>query len=159
MVLINLAVWEQGLVVAAGNPRKIRRVADLAHKGVRLVARENGTGSQELFLRLAAEEGVPRKALQVAAVAHGHLAVARTVAAGAADAGIATRAAAASQGLDFLPLAEARFDLVIPRDQVEEVRCRRLLDVLQGSRFKRDLGGLAGYGTSRTGQVIAEVTS
>jgi molybdate-binding protein/DNA-binding XRE family transcriptional regulator len=159
MVLVNLAVWEQGLVVAAGNPRKIRGVADLARRGVRVVGRENGTGSQELFNRLAAEEGVPRRAIDVVTVARGHLAVAQAVATGGADAGVATRAAAACHGLEFLPLAEARFDLAVPRPSTDDVRVQRLLDVLQSERFKRDLGGLAGYGTARTGQVVAEVAA
>jgi putative molybdopterin biosynthesis protein len=159
MVLINLALWDQGLVVAPGNPRRIRGVADLARKGVRVVARESGTGSQELFNRLAAEEGVARKALEVVGVAHGHLAVAQAVAAGGADAGMATRAAAVSLGLEFLPLHEARFDLVIPLEWLEDDRCKRLIDVLQSARFKRDLGSLAGYGTARTGKIIAEVVS
>jgi putative molybdopterin biosynthesis protein len=159
MVLINLAIWEQGLVVAAGNPKKIRGIADLPRKGLRLVGRESGTGSQELLNRLAAEEGVPRKTLDVVSVVHGHLALAQAVAAGAADAGMATRAAAVSQGLDFLPLAEARFDLVIPLERLEDERCKRLIDVLQSARFRRDLGSLAGYGTARTGKIVAEVVS
>jgi molybdate-binding protein/DNA-binding XRE family transcriptional regulator len=159
VVLVNLATWEQGLVIAAANPKKIRGVSDLGRKGVRVVARESGTGSQELFTRLAAEEGVARKTLEVVAVVHGHMAVAQTVAAGAADTGVTTRAAAACYGLDFLPLAEARFDLVMPRGQSEDARLQRLLDVLQSARFRRDLGGLAGYGTTRTGQVVAEVTT
>jgi putative molybdopterin biosynthesis protein len=159
MVLVNLAVWEQGLVVAASNPKKIRGIADLARKGVRVVGRESGTGSQELFTRLAAEEGVPRRAVDVVTVARGHLAVAQAVAAGGADTGIATRAAAACHGLEFLPLAEARFDLAMPRQNIEDPRVQRLLDVLASERFKRDLGGLAGYGTARTGQVVAEVAA
>jgi molybdate-binding protein/DNA-binding XRE family transcriptional regulator len=158
VLLVNLAVWEQGLVVASGNPRRVRGVADLARKGVRVVGRESGTGSQELLNRLAAEEGVPRKAVGLVGVASGHMAVAQAVAAGAADTGIATRAAAACFGLEFLPLAEARFDLVFPREATGvDIRLQRLLDVLGSRRFKRDLGSLAGYGTTRTGQVVAEV--
>jgi putative molybdopterin biosynthesis protein len=159
VALINLAVWEQGLLVAAGNPKKIRRVADVARKGVRVVGRESGSGSQELFGRLAAEEGVPRRAIDVVAVARGHMAVAQAIAAGGADTGIATRAAAAAHGLEFIPLAEARFDLVMPRQSSGDERVERLLDVLRGERFRRDLGGLAGYGTARTGQVVAEVAA
>jgi molybdate-binding protein/DNA-binding XRE family transcriptional regulator len=159
MVLVNLAVWEQGLVVVAGNPKRIRGIADLARKGVRVVGRESGTGSHELFSRLATEEGIPRRAVDVVTVARGHLAVAQAVAAGGADTGIATRAAAASHGLEFLPLAEARFDLAIPRQATDDARVQRLLDVLSSERFKRDLGGLAGYGTARTGQVVAEVAA
>jgi putative molybdopterin biosynthesis protein len=159
LLLVNLATWEQGLVVAAGNPKQLRGVADLARKGVRVVGREAGSGSQELLARLAAEAGVPRKAVAPVAVARGHLAVAQAVAAGAADAGIATRAAAASQGLAFVPLAEARFDLVVPRESATEARLQRLFEVLASQRFKRDLGSLAGYGTARTGQVVAELAA
>lgn len=159
VVLVNLAAWEQGLVVAAGNPRKIRGIADLARKGVRVVGRESGSGAQELFNRLAAEEGVPRKALEVVGVARGHLAVAQTVASGAADVGMATRAAAGCHGLAFIPLAEARFDLVMPSGAAGDGPLQRLLDVLGSGRFKRDLGGLVGYGTARTGKVVAEVAA
>jgi putative molybdopterin biosynthesis protein len=77
----------------------------------------------------------------VTTVARGHMAVAQAVAAGAADAGIATRAAAASHGLAFVPLAEARFDLVVARDSAGEPRLERLFQVLASQRFKRDLGG------------------
>jgi putative molybdopterin biosynthesis protein len=159
MVLVNLAVWEQGLVVAPGNPRRIRGVADLARKGVRLVGREAGSGAHELLARLAADEGVARKALGLVGVARGHLAVASAVAAGAADVGVATRSVASSFGLEFIPLAEARFDLVFRQEARGEERIARVLDVLGSPRFRRDLGGRVGYGTGRTGQTIAEVTA
>jgi putative molybdopterin biosynthesis protein len=156
-VLVNLAVWEQGLVLAPGNPRRIRKVADLARKGIRLVGREKGTGSEELLARRAADEGVPRRALHFVAVARSHLAVARAVAAGIADAGVATRLAASALGLAFVPLDEARFDLVLPRaSSTSDPRIERLLDVLRGPRFRRDLGALPGYGTARTGEVMAQ---
>ena len=159
MVLVNLAVWEQGLVVAAGNPKKLRKVADLARKGVRVIGRERGTGSDELFTRLTVDEGIPRKAVGFVGVARGHMGVASSVAAGAADVGIATQAAAASHGLDFLPLAEARFDLVMTKQAAADVRLERLVDLLGSARFRRDLGGLAGYGSERTGKIVAEIAS
>jgi putative molybdopterin biosynthesis protein len=157
MVLVNLAVWEQGLVVAEGNPKKVRKMADLARKGVRVIGRERGTGSDELFTRLAVEEGIPRKAVTFVAIARGHMAVASAVAAGTGDVGIATRAAAASHGLDFLPLGEARFDLAMSKQAAADLRVQRLVDVLASARFRRDLGGLTGYGTERTGKVVAEI--
>jgi putative molybdopterin biosynthesis protein len=157
MVLVNLAVWEQGLVVAEGNPKKLRKMADLTRKGVRVIGRERGTGSDELFTRLTVDEGIPRKAVSFAGIARGHMAVAAAVAAGTADTGIATRAAAASHGLDFLPLAETRFDLAMSKQAAADLRLQRLLDVLGSARFRRDLGGLTGYGSERTGQVVAEL--
>jgi putative molybdopterin biosynthesis protein len=157
MLLVNLAVWEQGLVVARGNPRRIHGVSDLARRGIRLVGREDGTGSAELLHRLAAKEGLPRGALKVVGTARSHAAVAHAVAVGAADVGITTRAAAARHGLELLPLAEARFDLVLPGDAAKDPRLQRLLDVVGSTRFRRDLGGLTGYGTSRTGELVAEI--
>jgi molybdate-binding protein/DNA-binding XRE family transcriptional regulator len=157
MVLVNLAVWELGLVVAAGNPRRIRDVTDLARRGVRLVGREPGTGAQELLLRLAAEQGVPRRSIRVVGVAGGHAGVAAAIAAGAGDVGVATRAAASARGLDFVPLSEARFDLVLAADGTTDRRIEQMRDVLASPRFRRDLGGLPGYGTTRTGKVVAEV--
>jgi putative molybdopterin biosynthesis protein len=159
MLLLNLAVWELGLVVKSGNPRKIAGVADLARKGVSTIARESGSGSQELLGRLMAEEGVPRKAISIAGVARGHAAVALSVAAGAADTGVATRAAAANQGLEFLPLAEARFDLAMSAGAAQDTRLERLRDVLGSARFRRDLGSIAGYGAARTGATVAETAS
>jgi putative molybdopterin biosynthesis protein len=159
MVLLNLAVWELGLVVKAGNPKKITSVADLGRRGVTMIGRQSGTGSQELLSRLMAEEGVPRKAVHVVAVARGHAAVALSVAAGAADTGVATRAAATSQGLEFLPLAEARFDLAMAAGAARDGPLERLRDVLGSARFRRDLGSVAGYGTSRTGTTVAEIAS
>jgi molybdate-binding protein/DNA-binding XRE family transcriptional regulator len=157
MTLVNLALWEQGLVVPPGNPRKIRGVVDLARKGVKLVGREEGTGAQELLGRLAAARGVAPGRLRVVTVVRSHQAVAAAVATGAADAGVATRAAAASHGLGFVPLAEARFDLVLPTSAAGNERVGRLLEVLGSARFRADLGSLPGYGVARTGRVVAEV--
>jgi putative molybdopterin biosynthesis protein len=159
VVLMNLAVWEQGLVVAAGNPKRLRGLADLARRGIRVVGREPGSGAHGLFVRLAAAAGVPRKAIRWVTVAAGHLEVAHAVAVGVADAGVATRAAAVAHGLEFLPLAEARFDLVLGQQSASEERLARMLEVLASPRFKRDLGSLAGYGTTRTGQIVAELAA
>ena len=46
--IITLARWEAGLVVAAGNPKSLRVVEDLARPDVTFVNRENGSGSRAL---------------------------------------------------------------------------------------------------------------
>jgi molybdate-binding protein len=51
MLLVNLASWEQGPVVAAGNPLKISTAADLLQPKVRFVARESGAGAHKLLER------------------------------------------------------------------------------------------------------------
>lgn len=153
LVLVTLARWEEGLVLAARNPRRIRGPADLARRGVRLVLREEGSGARRLFDRLAGEAGLAARA---AVHATGHLEVAQAVAMGVADAGVATRDAAIAHGLDFLPLAEERYDLALPRAALDDARIARLLDGLSAGSFRRELESL-GYDARGAGERVAEV--
>jgi molybdate-binding protein/DNA-binding XRE family transcriptional regulator len=155
MVLVTLASWEQGFVSRPG--RKYRSAADVERKGTRVIAREAGAGAQELLESLFRKAGRPFGRVVPVAVAHGHRAVAQMVAMGVGDVGVATRSAAASFGLHFEPLAEARFDLVFSATLASDSRVQALLDCLSDSRFRQDLGGMTGYRTARTGQALAGV--
>jgi molybdate-binding protein/DNA-binding XRE family transcriptional regulator len=155
LVVVNLAAWEEGFVVAPR--RRVRRAADLLAPGIRVVLREPGSGAYALLERTLAEAGIPLSRLAIAETARGHHAVAQAIAAGRADAGIATAAAAAASGLDFVPLAEDRFDLVLLADSALTPSGQRLMETLASGRFKRDIGALPGYATARTGQVVARL--
>lgn len=157
LVVITLASWEAGLVLAPGNPKRIARVAQLAAKGVRLVAREAGSGARRLLDAELRRAGAPASLAQHAAVqASGHLDVARAVAFGAADAGVATRDAALAFGLAFVPLAEERYDLVVGHDDLSDARLSRLFDALSGAAFRRELSAL-GYDSRSSGTRVADV--
>jgi molybdate-binding protein/DNA-binding XRE family transcriptional regulator len=157
LVVVALAHWEEGLVTAAGNPKKIRGGGDLGRPGIRLVSRERGSGAQRVlerelrraFLRFPpAQSGTIR--------ARGHFDVARAVAMGAADAGVASRDAALAFGLGFVPLAEERYDLVIPLALFEDRRVERLLDVMTSLAYRRELSAL-GYDVRATGSIVARL--
>jgi putative molybdopterin biosynthesis protein len=154
VALVTLARWEAGLVTAAGNPKKLRRAADLARRGLRLVTREEGSGARRLLDQQLREAGVAHspKYLQ----ASGHLEVAHAVSMGAADVGVATRDAAIAFGLDFVPLVEERYDLVIPLAGLHDPRIERLLDVMTTSAVRRELSAL-GYDVRSCGDRVAEL--
>lgn len=152
-LLAHLARWEQGLVVPAGNPLALRTVADLCRPGLRLAHREAGSGARALLGRLLAAVGIPQTALPAGPVVGGHLEVAQAVALGAADAGIATRGAALAHGLGFVPLAEERFDLVVPADLADDPRVGRLIDALGSRPFRDELDSIGGYDTADSGDV------
>lgn len=157
-LLVCLATWEMGLAVAADNPKSIRRIDDLARPDVRAVNREEGAGARELLDRLLASAGIPSDAVNgFTDVARTHAAIARAVAAGAADAGVTLRAVAVAHGLDFVPLAEVRFDLAIPSDQTGHAAVRAVLESLNDGRFRAQLDALPGYGTSRSGEVVLRI--
>src|SRR6266508_4878987 len=102
--LIRFLRREQGLIVARGNPRRVKGVADIATKRLTFVNRQPGSGTRLLLDRLLA-----RKRIDAASIAgytseeFTHAAVAATIAAGRADVGFGIAAAAAQFGLAFVP--------------------------------------------------------
>ena len=153
--LVTFARWQVGLVVARGNPRGISEVADLGRKGIRIVRREAGAGVQRLLEQRLKQAGLaPRRVLSRARSARGHLEAAFLVAIGAADVALTIEGAALVHGLDFLPLVEERFDLVLSRDAASNPRLGRLLEALQSAAFHRELSSLGGYDATECGHVV-----
>ncbi len=152
--VISYAVWEQGLMLAPGNPSGITGVESLQGKGVRLVNREQGSGSRALLDQLLIDEGIPSAKLAgYDNAALSHIAVARRVVDGSADAGIGLRAVASIFGLDFVPLAEARFDLLIPAEHMDHPTITTMLDLLQARGLRRELSALPGYDITELGAI------
>lgn len=157
-IVVNFAGWELGLATAAGNPRKIRNVADLGQPGLKIVNREAGSGA-----RLALDEalgGFGMRASQIAGYQRelaGHLEVAAAIAEGEADAGITIRVAAEVYGVGFIPIREERYDLVIPVQEFESTVVKAMLDALNSQRFAREIADFCLYDTGKMGQVIAQL--
>lgn len=153
--VVTFAAWEQGLLVKRGNPKTIREVADLGRKGVTTINRETGAGARLLLDRQLAAAGV--RANQIRGYqqhAGSHLEVARTIAEGRADAGIGVRSAARLLGLDFIPLQEERYDLVIPTPYLEtHPSLAALLEAIVSRPFRTEIEALGGYDTRETGKV------
>jgi molybdate-binding protein/DNA-binding XRE family transcriptional regulator len=154
--VFTLAVWEQGLVVARGNPKKIRTVEHLANPLLRLANREKGSGSRQLLDARMRAAGVPRGAVQGYDddPAAGHLAAAWRVYAGIADCCVATRSAAWAFGLDFLPLASERYDLILRKEHLSLPAVTRLIETLHLAALRRELETLCGYDTRDTGRRV-----
>jgi molybdopterin molybdotransferase/putative molybdopterin biosynthesis protein len=155
VAVISFAVWEQGMVVARGNPKSLREVEDLARPGVRIVNREKGAGSRVLLDSSLATAGI--KACNVRGydrAAAGHLAAAAEVRSGAVDCCIAPRAAARVFGLKFVPLLSERYDLVIRRRHLELRGIQVLLETLSRASFRRDLESLGGYDSKVAGRRV-----
>jgi molybdopterin molybdotransferase/putative molybdopterin biosynthesis protein len=154
--VVTFAVWEQGFIVAAGNPRGVGSVGDLARPDLRFVNREAGTGARALLdSQLAAAGLSPSQVPGYGRIVSSHLAVAEAIAAGLADVGIGVRAAAQALGLGFLPLAEERYDLVIPHQFFELAPLQALLETLYSPLFRLEVEALGGYDVRPMGTHVA----
>jgi putative molybdopterin biosynthesis protein len=155
ILVVTFAQWEEGLVVRTGNPKGIRKPEDLARRGIRFVNREPGSGCRALLDKLLVKAGLsPAKLQGYGDVAWGHLPAAYKVLTGEADACLATKSAAQTFGLDFIPLHSARYDLVMRKRTGDLPAVKAFLDVLQRATLRRKLEVLAGYDTSRTGALV-----
>jgi molybdate-binding protein/DNA-binding XRE family transcriptional regulator len=148
---ITLGGWELGLVVAKGNPRRLRGVTDLSRPQLRIATREPGSVARAVFDRTLRQNGV--RVRPIAQLA-GHLEVAAAVSSGLADVGISTCDAARAYDLGFVALVFERVLLALPPAMHDEPRLGTLLDILNSGHFRREAAAL-GYSTADTGTWVS----
>jgi putative molybdopterin biosynthesis protein len=154
MDLVTLAYRTQGLMVAAGNPKGVRGAANLAQTGLRFINRNPGSGTR-LWLDHELERlGIHPETIDgYEHVVNTHTECARAIAGGHVDAALGLQASALQYNLDFIPLFEERYDLVLPREQ-EDVLAP-LLDYIQTATFRQEISTLTGYTTTHSGEQIS----
>jgi len=152
--MITLAYRTQGLIVAGGNPQGVRSASDLAQSGLRFINRNPGSGTR-LWLDAELERlGIPHETIHgYETVVNTHTECALAIANGQADAAIGLQASALQHNLDFTPLFEERYDLVLPREQ--ENTLAPLLDYIQTAEFRKTVSSLTGYTTTHSGEQIS----
>jgi len=157
VVLVHLAGRVQGLIVPPGNPKALAGLADLARPDVLFVNRQRGSGTRVLLdyqLRLLGIQAscIPGYAREE----YTHLAVAADVASGAADVGLGILAAARALDLEFVPLCNEQYQLVVPREYYGAAIMAPLLEVIRDPQFRRAIDALGGYDVADMGNVVWE---
>jgi len=154
VTLVECVRREQGLMLAKGNPKGIRSIRDLSRDGVRLVNRQKGSGTRLLFEYLCGQEGIEPAAIYgFDRIEFTHAAVAARVASGSADAGLGIYAAAQIHGLNFIPICEEEYDLLIPNRAWESQLVQQALEILKSNAFSKRLSRLGGYRLNKPGEV------
>lgn len=154
VVLIEWARRRQGLVVAAGNPHGIAGLADLKSKVLRVVRRQAEAGSHLLLEHLLGREGLSLDELASGGeTARGETDLGLAVLEGRADAGLAVEAVARSLKLDFVPLVEERYDLLMHRRDYFEPPLQKLFDFARSETCRARAARMGGYNVSALGRV------
>ncbi len=152
VVLIEWARRRQGIVLPRGNPAGISRVSDLV--GHSIIPRQPDAGSRLLFEQLLEDNDIdPETLALIGPAARSETDVAMAVADGKAEAGFAIEAVARQLRLDFVPLADERYDLAIWRRDFFEEPMQRLIAFARGSALAERAGELGGYDVSNLGTV------
>jgi molybdopterin molybdotransferase/putative molybdopterin biosynthesis protein len=153
--VIRLVHRDQGLIVAPGNPLGLAKIDDLCRPSLRYVNRQRGAGTRVLLDHELTRRGIdPTTIVGYTREEHTHLAVAAAVSAGRADTGLGILAAAHAFGLDFVPVAQEPYDLVLPAASVTDDRLAPLWALLDRADFRDKIEALGGYSCAETGRRI-----
>jgi putative molybdopterin biosynthesis protein len=149
--LVECVQRAQGLMVVPGNPKGIRQFSDLIGKSY--VNRQKGSGTRILCDFLANQQSLDTSQIRgYDREEFTHTAVAAAIAAGTADAGLGIYSAAKIYGLDFIPICDEQYDLLIAESAWSLDPVRQLLEVLKGEEFAGRLQRLGGYIISHPGE-------
>jgi putative molybdopterin biosynthesis protein len=158
VVVVGYVTREQGLIVSPGNPKDLTHLTDLLKDGVTFINRQQGAGTRILLDYYLGELGVDKDAIiGYEREEYTHLSVAAAISSGAVDCGLGILAAADALKLDFIPLYNERFDLVIPLEHYESAKLAPLLALLHKPEFRDAVDTIAGYDTAPMGEIIAEI--
>ncbi len=156
--LINLCYRQQGLIVAKGNPLNITGFKDLADpdKNISFINRQNGAGTRLLTDKTLADQNISPNAISgYKHEEYTHMSVAAAVASGSVDCGMGILAAANALHLDFVEVAEERYDLIIPETFLNDPKIQQLLQLVRESdEFQQSVQKLGGYSLRDSGKVM-----
>ncbi len=156
--IFHLALREQGLMVAKGNPKGIKAFHDLKRPDVTFVNRQAGSGTRVLLdHRLSLLGVVPESVRGYSHEEFTHMAVAVDVLSGAADCGMGIYAAAKALGLDFIPVEQEQYDLIIPTTMLNLEAFKTVLDTIRSEPFRVRVRSMGGYDPSNSGEPWMEV--
>lgn len=158
-IVIHMAVRTQGFYVKKGNPLGIKSWTDLTKSGLRMVNREPGSGTRVLLDEKLRQLGVNR--LEINGYHNwetSHTAVAIAVARGLADVGLGNqKAAMLVEGIEFVPMQQERYELVIKEEDINKPAVQSLLNTLKSGSFREEIEGLGGYALGEMGRLVARV--
>lgn len=155
--VVALVGRDQGLMVKRGNPKGVRSLEDLTKPQVQFVNRQRGAGTRVLLdyhlnLKKISSDHIAGYSQEE----YTHLGVAAAIASGRADCGLGIAAAAQALDLEFIPLFQERYDLVIPKQFAESELLTPLFDLLNHRRFRDAVAQLPGYDVSVMGKIVLE---
>ncbi|MEK4186332.1 MULTISPECIES: substrate-binding domain-containing protein [Paenibacillus] len=157
-VVVRLLTRSAGFYVQKGNPRGIHEWSHLEQNELTLINRERGSGARVLLDEQLRLHGIPAASLSgYENEENSHLAVAGKVARGEADVAIGTeKAAKIVDGVDFVPMIQECYDLVMIKKTEHEQWIAAVIDILRSPAFQSELGSIHGYDLTETGTIIYE---
>jgi excisionase family DNA binding protein len=152
---IQLFYRTQGLMIKKDNPKGIRSIKDLSNKDIAFINRNQGTGTRLLFDFLLRENAIPESSVNgYNREAASHMEAGIAVLKSEADAAFGIKHTAHLLDLDFIPLFEERFDLVIPIDYFHMAQVKTFIALFEQPALLHSIKDYTGYDLKDTGSIL-----
>ncbi len=145
ITIISGYLRRQGLIVKKGNPKGIQGLKDILLGDLIFINRNKGSGTRvllDVMLKQIAQQRGTRFEDLVKRVkgynieSSSSIEVADAVFRGNADVGLGTEMEAVTHGLDFILIAEERYDFAIKKDKLNKQGVKIFLEALGSNEFK-----------------------
>jgi len=158
LLLLNLSYREQGIIIPRGNPANIKEFKDIARPGIKFINRQKGSGTRLLTDMLIKKFKItPTKINGYELEEYTHMNVASAVASNRGDAGMGIRYAAKALDLEFIPITEERYDLIIPKKYFDNEKTAKVLSIIRENKeFRNTVRAMGGYSLRDSGTIIYE---
>jgi len=155
LVLVNWVTRQRGLIVKPG--LKLEGLKDIASKKTlpAVALRQPGAGSQLLLEYLLSEESIAISDLNIALTARSEADVVQAIASGQADCGLGLESLARLHDLDFIPLLEECFDLLVDRRFWFESPMQQFIKFCHSAEFSAKVADSVGYCADRLFDVVS----
>jgi putative molybdopterin biosynthesis protein len=138
--------------------KAISSLSDLARKDISFINRQRGAGTRVLLDYHLDKLGITKAEIRgYAQEEYTHLAIAAAVASGRADCGLGITAAARALDLDFIPLFQEDYDLIIPSHHFVNDLLKPLFDLITNDKFRNAVAQMPGYDIRRMGTINIEI--
>jgi excisionase family DNA binding protein len=155
-VVIHLFLREQGIYLQKNNPKGIHSLEDIATKGVTFINRNQGSGTRLLLDFLLSEKHMDASAINgYHTEVESHLHAGLNVLKGEADSAFGIQHIAYILGLDFIPLFNERFDMVISKAHFYSNQVKTFLTFFEQPALVNHIRDFTGYDTTKTGNIIS----
>ena len=153
VALIKLVKRTQGIIVKKGNPLNIKSVNDLIN--VRYINRQKGSGTRILFDYLLKKNNINKDDINgYEREEFTHMSLAKAIENGDADCGLGVYSAAHIFDLDFIPICEEEYDLLLKKDMLNSEYINSLLCTINKESFINKVESLGGYNLENMGEVV-----
>ena len=153
-VVYHLAKRMQGFYVNRENPKNIQGFQDMIRKDITFVNREKGCGTRILLDNKLVKKNIPSSQIQgYKTIVNSHLSAATMVAKGEADYALGNeRSSLQFPGIDFIPLQEESYDMIIPLKYLNHPLAQLIIETIQSQDFKEEISLMGGYDTKKMGE-------